>query len=1005
MADPYQDRTARMTDGVHAESRMLGDVKFHQHAGVDASVAERWKQEGGEDFLGAVSRELAERLGYTVEPESRWLPIRRTAIVPDAPLPLSFAQQRLWFLDQLEPGSPTYNIPVAVRLSGDLDAGALCRALDEVVRRHSVLRTTFGVVDQQSVQRVMVSRTLEVPTVDLSGLPALVREAETGRLAGTEARRPFDLARGPLLRATLLRLGSAEHVGLFTLHHIVGDGWSMGVLVREVAALYGAFLGGAPSPLPELAVQYADYALWQREWLQGEVLEEQLAYWRRILDGLSVLHLPTDRPRPAVQRFVGADEPFFIPAAASRDLLDLARGLGLTPYMALLAVFAGLLHRYSSQEDLVLGSTSAGRNRRELEPLIGFFVNTLAMRTDLSGRPSVGELLRRVRETVLGAFDHQDLPFEKLVAELQPERDLSRSPLFQVVFQLQNASTEVFELPGLVLTPVAASSQTAKFDLVLNLMPLESGLAGVWKYNTDLFDRTTLVRMTSHLRTLLASAAAEPGTSLGELPLLTTAEEQQLLEWNDAPATSPDVACLHELFAAQAASLPEATALVSGEERLSYGELDRRANQLARHLRARGITTPVLVGLCFERSLEMVVGILGVLKAGGAYVPLDPAYPRDRLAFMLADSRVPVLLTDERLLGDLPEPAPGMEVICLDRDWEEIGSESGAGLSGISSGLAPAYVIYTSGSTGRPKGVVVSHGNVSRLFSATAPWFGFGREDVWTLFHSYAFDFSVWELWGALLHGGGLVIVSYPVSRSPESFYELLRREGVTVLNQTPSAFRQLLWAEEGLLAGRKEIGPELSLRWVIFGGEALELQSLGPWFERHGDVRPRLVNMYGITETTVHVTYRELRAADLSGASGSVVGSSNPRSDALRPRPGVAASSPGYPGGDPRRWRGSRPGLPRSTGADGGAVRPGSVRRGGRPSLSLGRPGPPTAGWRPRIPGPDRSSGQDPRFPDRAGRDRVGPGPASFGAGNRGAGAGGRSGRGEPAGGVCGVQ
>ncbi|MEA2692844.1 MAG: hypothetical protein QOJ16_2231, partial [Acidobacteriota bacterium] len=456
--------------------------------------------------------------------------------------PLSFGQQRLWFLDQLEPGSPAYNIPVAVRLSGDLDEGALLRALDELVRRHAVLRTTFEMVDQEPVQRVTVSLALEVPTVDLSGLPALEREAETGRLAGTEARRPFDLARGPLLRATLLRLGSAEQVGLFTLHHIVGDGWSMEVLVREVAALYGAFLDGGPSPLPEMAVQYADYALWQREWLQGEVLDEQLSYWRRILDGLSVLHLPTDRPRPAVQRFVGADEPFFIPVGESRDLLDLARGLGLTPYMALLAVFAGLLHRYSGDEDLVLGSTSAGRNRRELEPLIGFFVNTLAMRTDLSGRPSVGELLRRVRETVLGAFDHQDLPFEKLVAELQPERDLSRSPLFQVVFQLQNASTEVFELPGLVLTPVEASSQAAKFDLVLNLMPLESGLAGVWKYNTDLFDRTTLVRMAGHLRTLLAGgAAARAGASFGELPLLTAEEEQQLLEWNDAPDKSSDV--------------------------------------------------------------------------------------------------------------------------------------------------------------------------------------------------------------------------------------------------------------------------------------------------------------------------------------------------------------------------------------------------------------------------------------------------------------------------------
>ncbi|HEV2844378.1 MAG TPA: condensation domain-containing protein, partial [Thermoanaerobaculia bacterium] len=527
---------------------------------------------------------------------------------------------------------------------------------------------------------------------------------------------------------------------------------SMGVLIRELGALYQG------ESLSELPVQYADFAVWQRRWLQGEVLESQLAYWRERLAGHAVLHLPTDRPRPAVQRFRGAQEPVALSREVGRAYLDLGMRRKMTPYMALLAGFQTLLHRYSGQDDVVVGGTVSGRERRELEPLIGFFVNTLVMRGDLSGQPSFREVLKRVRQAAVGALKHQGLPFEKLVEELRPERDLSRSPLFQVVFQLQNVVSQVSEgglkLPGLVLSPVEASGQSAKFDVVLNLQETAYGLRGAWGYNTDLFDQATMARMSRHFENLLAAAAAEPDVPVSELPLLTEEERQQLgLEWNASPAESLGLLCLHEIFAAQAARSPEAVAVTFEEERLSYGALDRRANQIANHLIALGIVPGDLVGLRLERSLEMVAAILGVLKTGAAYVPLDPAYPAERLAFMVEDSRVSVLLTGESLAGisgDVSDPRIPV------------------------SAEHPAYVIYTSGSTGRPKGVVVRHGNVTRLFTATEPWFGFGPEDVWTLFHSYAFDLSVWEIWVALLYGGRLVLVPWQVSRSPEAFYELL---------------------------------------------------------------------------------------------------------------------------------------------------------------------------------------------------------------------------------------
>jgi amino acid adenylation domain-containing protein len=785
-------------------------------------------------------------------------------------LPLSFAQQRLWFLEQLQPGTSTYNMPSAVRFRGPLDVDALRRSLREVVRRHEALRTTFAVRGGAPVQAVAAELRLELPVIDLRWIAEDKRETALRRLAGEESRRPFDLAAGPLLRATLLRSGDEEHVALLTMHHIVADGWSMGVLIRELGALYPAFLAGEPSPLPELAVQYGDFAVWQRRWLQGEVLAAQLDYWRRVLTGLSVLQLPTDRPRPAVQQFRGADEPLAFGPEVSRAALELGRRQGATPYMTLLAGFQALLHRYTGQADVIVGGTVAGRDRGELEPLIGFFVNTLAMRTDLSRRPGFRELIDRVREIALGALSHQDLPFEKLVEELQPERDLSRSPLFQVVFQFQQAVTTALELPGLTLSPIEGSSQSAKFDIVLNLRGDAGGLFGGWKFNTDLFDRATLARMSRHFETLLASAAADPELALAELPILSEAERRQLgLDGGAVVGEALPGPSLHAIFAAQAARWPEAVAVTCDGEGLSYRELDGRANRLAHHLIGLGVAPGDLVGLCLERSMEMVVAILGVLKAGGAYVPLDPAYPRERLAFMLADSRVPVLLAEETLAGVLPETGAATRVVLLDRDRERIAAESSEAPDVEVSAGHPAYVIYTSGSTGRPKGVVVRHGNALRLFTATQPWFDFGPEDVWTLFHSYAFDFSVWELWGALLHGGRLVVVPFWVSRSPEAFYELLARERVTVLNQTPSAFRQLIWAEGSALGGA---APDLALRYVVFGGEALEPASLAPWFERHGDQRPRLINMYGITETTVHVTYRPIGWTEAAG-SGSVIG------------------------------------------------------------------------------------------------------------------------------------
>ena len=818
-------------------------------------------------FVAATLAELAQEMGQLQQQslEKTSLPILPRA--RDTELPLSYGQQRLWFLDQFEPNSAIYNIPTALHLQGTLKVAALEQSLQEIIHRHEALRTNFITVDGKPSQIIQTQTNWTFSVVEYQHLYTTEQKIAIQQLAQKQLIQPFNLATEALIRATLVVLNKTEHVLLVCMHHIVSDGWSMGVFVQELAAQYNAYSQGQTLPLPPLPIQYADFAIWQRQWLQGDVLQRQLSYWQQQLaDAPALLVLPTDRPRPAVQSFAGAYQQFALSNQLTRGLIQLSQEQGVTLFMTLLAAYDTLLYRYTGVADILVGSPIANRDRSELEGLIGFFVNTLVMRTNLSGNPSFCELLGRVREMAMDAYSHQDLPFEMLVEALQPERDLNHTPLFQVAFVLQNAPMSQFELTGLTVSPLVVEGTTSRFDLTLSMENTATGLVGLWEYNTDLFDGSTIERMTGHFMTLLEGIIANPEERISQLPLLTQPEQQQLLvEWNSTQADYPQDLCIHQLFEEQVERNPHAVAVVFGDHQLTYQQLNTRANQLAHYLRSLGVVADVLVGLCIERSLEMVVGLLGILKAGGAYLPLDPDYPSDRLSFMLEDAQVKVLLTQQQLIESLPKHQA--RVVRLDSDWEKIAIECESNLENTAKPDNLAYVIYTSGSTGKPKGVLVNHSNVTRLFAATNSWYNFKPQDVWTIFHSYAFDFSVWEIWGALLYGGRLVVVPYLVTRSPESFYKLLCQEKVTVINQTPSAFRQLIQAEQSMVTVS-----DLKLRLVIFGGEALELKSLQPWFERHGDQLPQLVNMYGITETTVHVTYRPLSKADLHGTA-SVIG------------------------------------------------------------------------------------------------------------------------------------
>ncbi|HEX8696900.1 MAG TPA: amino acid adenylation domain-containing protein, partial [Longimicrobium sp.] len=752
-------------------------------------------------------------------------------------LPLSFAQERLWFLDRLEPGSTTYNLPVAWRLGGMLDRAALERALGEIVRRHESLRTVFAEVDGSPVQVVVPFGGFALPVEDLSGLSEVDREAAVGRRAGEEAGRAFDLSAGPLFRAALLRVDEEDHVLLLSMHHVVSDEWSMGVLFRELSALYAAYLAGGESPLPELAVQYADYAVWQREQLAGEVLDRQLSYWTERLAGApELLELPTDRPRPPARTYQGATVPVSFAPELLERLQTLGRSEGATLYMTLLGAFQVLLSKYSGSEDIVVGSPIAGRTRREVEELIGFFVNTLVLRTDLSGDPSFRDVLRRVREVTLGAYEHQEVPFEKLVAELRPERSLSHAPIFQVMFTLQNAEGEGGALPGLSVRGAGADLEGAKFDLSLSLAATASGLRGTLTYATDLFEPDTPLRMVGHLERLLEQVAAEADARLSRLDLLGEAERALVLEeWNRTAAEVPADRCIHELFAAQAARTPRAPALVHAGEVLDYAGLERAANRLANHLRRLGVGPETRVGICLERGPELVVAMLAILKAGGAYVPLDPAYPRERLAYMQEDAAITLVITDSALADRLPENVAGLLLLDADRATIDAGPdvapESGVGLENLS------HVIFTSGSTGRPKGVMIRH-------SSTVVLLHWLRETVTdeerssVLFStSINFDVSVAEVFGTLCWGGKLVIA--------ENALELATLgEDVVYASMVPSAAAELL----------RSGGIPACVKTLNLGGEALP-NALAQGLYGLGTVE-KVGNLYGPTEDTTYSTY-----------------------------------------------------------------------------------------------------------------------------------------------------
>jgi amino acid adenylation domain-containing protein len=776
---------------------------------------------------------------------------------------LSFAQQRLWFLNQLEQESAFYNVPTAVALSGPLDVSALERSLREIVRRHEVLRTSFQVVDGQPAQAVTPLDELDftLPVIDLTQLHVDEREAEVKRHAREEGQRPFDLTRAPLMRTTLLRLSEDEHTLLLTVHHIASDDWSTGIFFRELRALYEAYTAGQNSPLEELPIQYADYAVWQRGRLEGEVLERQLSYWRKQLTGTPTLELPTDYARPAVRTYRGELEIFSLSSELSQQLKALSQREGVTLYMLLLAAWQTLLARYTGQDDVVVGSPVAGRTRAETEALIGFFINTLVLRTDLSGDPTFSELLGRVREVCLGAYAHQDVPFEKVVEELAPERSLSRNPLFQVVFALQNApgGGDGQELPGLRMRSAGVvDSRNSVFDLTLMMQEGARGLSALVQYSTDLYGREWVLRMMGHFRSLLEGIATDATRRLSDYELVDAEERRQLVEgWNATRAELPTL-CLHVLFERRADSTPEAIALVSGDVRMSYGELNERANRLARLLRQRGVGEESRVGLLMERGTEAVISLLAILKAGGAYVPLDPEYPRERLRFMLEDSDVRVVLTNAGL-GSLLGEGEGIEVIDLCDVTEELARESCEDLECVTTPDSAAYVIYTSGSTGRPKGVLVTHRSVTRLV-LNQRYVEFSSSEVFLLLAPLSFDASTFELWGALLSGARLVV--FPTRRpSLEELGAALDSYHVTTLWLTAGLFHQMAESQPHAL-GR--------VRQIVAGGDVLSPAAV----RRVLAGRPEggvLVNGYGPTENTTFSCCHRMASGDEVGERVSI--------------------------------------------------------------------------------------------------------------------------------------
>lgn len=767
--------------------------------------------------------------------------------------PLSFAQQRLWFLDKLQPGSPAYNVPTVLRLSGPIQLEPFRKSLDAVVARHESLRTTFEGVDEAPAQKINPPSPVNLSVIELSGRLAAERQSEAGRIIEAEIGRPFNLAADLMIRATLVRLAPEEHILILVTHHIASDEWSLRTLFREWAGYYAGICEGKEVTLPELPIQYADFAQWQRDWQQSESYGEQLKFWSERLQAAPVLQLPTDQPRPPAQTFRGALHGRLLPRELIDRLKQFSRQERCTLFMTLLAAFKVLLHRYTQSSDIIVGCPIAGRNQLETEPLIGFFVNTLAVRTSLAGDPSFRALLKNVRDNTLGAYANQDMPFDKLVEELHPQRSPTHMPFVQVVFSLNNEFVEEQIFPGIRSEEMEVDSLTAKFDLTVIAKDTPRGLNTVIEYNTDLFTQLRIERLLGHFQQLLESALADPDQRISRLQMLTAPERVELVErWNETTRAYPRDAAVHTLFEERAARTPHAIALQYGNRTITYGALDARANQVANFLLEAKAGPGGLVGVYMERSIEMIAAFLGILKAGSAYVPLDLSYPRDRLEFMIKDTSMPMILTQAAHRFELPQSTAG--VVCLDAEWNAAGHASSQTPHAGASGDSLAYVIYTSGSTGQPKGVAVPHRGITRLVVNT-DYVRIGPEHRIAQASNASFDAATFEIWGALLNGACAIGISKEVALSPSEFEKFARRERITTLFLTTALFNQLARETPAVFG---------SMETVMFGGEAVDPK----WVRAvlAGSPPRRLIHVYGPTENTTFSTWHEIREARESG-------------------------------------------------------------------------------------------------------------------------------------------
>jgi amino acid adenylation domain-containing protein len=783
--------------------------------------------------------------------------------------PASFAQQRLWFIEQLLPGASLYVIPLVFRLTGTLQQSHLKQSIQAIVHRHEILRTTFDMVDGQLVQVIVPKLSVPFPVADLRAFPTNSREEAALKQIWQEIQQPFHLKTGPLLRAKLWQLQDTEHLLLLVLHHIVFDEWSSGVLIRELGELYAALVEDRPVVLPELPIQYADFAHWQREWLQGAVLNDQLRYWKQQLQDVPVLNLPGAVSHSTVhsigQGHRGASQLLELPQRLLDALEELSQQAGVTLFMTLLAAFQTLLHRYTGQTDMAIGSPIANRHRSELEDLIGFLVNSLVLRTNLAGDPTFRELLDRVREVTLSAYAHQDLPFEKLVEELQPVRSLGQNPLFQVVFALQNTPMEQLVLPGLVLSPVELEVKTARFDLEFyvwksgeNFRNLwgkgwqqSDGLRGVVVYNTDLFDETTITSLRHHFHTLLENIIANPEAHLSELLLLTTKEQENLLQrWSSNQSDYPNSICIHHLFEAQVRQRPKAIAVQFKNQfknqQFTYEELNHGSNQLAHYLQRIGVKSGTFVGICLERSAEAIAAMLAILKAGAAYVPLDPSYPPERLRFMLEDAGITVVLTQVSWADSLQTDRT--TVIGLEQKWDAIAQESNQNPSTPCTAAQLAYVIYTSGSTGTPKGVTIPHRAVNRLVRETN-YVQIQPDDRVAQVANLAFDAATFEVWGALLNGAQLIGIERETILSPTDFAQALQQQQISILFLTTALFNQTVSQNSAAFQ---------SLKYLLFGGEMVNVDRVRSVMQ--GGKPQHLIHVYGPTENTTFSTWYEIK-------------------------------------------------------------------------------------------------------------------------------------------------